>query len=147
MEVILLEDVPKLGDMGELVDVKPGYARNYLIPQKLAVRASVGNKAQFTHQRQMIESRKHKMRAAALDTQGQLDNVSITIAKKAGDSDKLFGSVTARDISATLGTQGIEVDHKKVMLDQPVRELGIYDVMLKLHSDIKAKVRVWVVAL
>ncbi|MBH23827.1 MAG: 50S ribosomal protein L9 [Myxococcales bacterium] len=147
MEVILLEDVSKLGDMGELVDVKPGYARNYLIPQKLAVRASTGNKAQFEHQKKMIDSRKLKMRAAAVEAQGQLENVSITIAKKAGESDKLFGSVTSRDIAATLATEGIEVDHKKVMLEQAIRELGIYDVVLKLHAEIKATVRVWVVAL
>jgi len=147
MEVILLEDVNKLGDMGDLVEVKAGYARNYLIPQKLAVRASVENKAMFEHQKKKIEVRKFKLREQALEILGQLDQVSVTIAKKAGEGDKLFGSVTTRDIATALNSRNIEVSHKKLHLNTSIRELGIYDVNIKLHADIVANIRVWVVAL
>jgi large subunit ribosomal protein L9 len=147
MEIILLEDVNKLGDMGDLVEVKAGYARNYLIPQKLAVRASTGNKALFDHQKSKVEARKLKLRAQALEVQGQLSHVSITIAKKVGESDKLFGSVTSRDIGTALAARGVELNSKKLILDNSLRELGIYNVGIKLHADIHANVRVWVVAL
>lgn len=145
MEVILLEDVSKLGDMGELVDVKPGYARNYLIPQKLAVIASTGNRSRFAHQQKMVEARKVKMRKAAEEIFSGLNQLSVTIAKKAGDQDTLFGSVTNRDITAALASSGYEVDHKKIRMDRPLRELGIFEIDVKLHADIVATVKVWVV--
>ncbi len=146
MQIILLEDIPKLGDMGEIVDVKPGYARNYLIPQKLALRASTGNVSQLTHQKTMIEARKARMRQEAEAILGNLDNISVSVARKTGDGDRLFGSVTTRDISAALAAQGLEVDSKKVLIDNPLKELGIFEIRIKLHADIHATVRVWVVA-
>ena len=146
MQVILLEDVPKLGDMGEIVNVKPGFARNYLLPQKLALQASSGNVAQLTHQRQMIDSRKEKMRAEAEQLQKGLDGVSVTIAKKAGDNtDRLFGSVTNRDIASALESAGHKVDSKKILLENPIKELGIFGVPVKLHTNITASVKVWIV--
>ncbi len=147
MEIILIEDVPHLGDMGDVVVVKPGYARNYLIPQKLALRASKGNKAHFEHQRRVIETRKEKLRAAAVELQQAIAGVSVILPRKAGENDKLYGSITKRDITTALAEAGHQVDPKKVILDNPLRELGIYKVMIKLHADVVADVVVWVVAI
>lgn len=146
MEVILLEDIPKLGDMGEIVSVKPGYARNYLLPQRLALRASTGNVAQLSHQKKMVEARKARKRAEAEQIFGNLNQLSVTLTKKSGEGDRLFGSVTNRDVAAALAANGVEVDAKKILLDNPIKELGIYQVNIKLHADIHADVRVWVVA-
>lgn len=145
MQVILLEDIPKLGDMGAVVNVKPGYARNYLIPQKLALHASNGNVAQLKHQKQMIDARKERMRVAAEDILAKVDGTAIAVAKKSGEGDRLFGSVTNRDIAAALKNQGVDVDSKKILLDNPIKELGIYGVRIKLHADIHAYIRVWVI--
>jgi large subunit ribosomal protein L9 len=147
MEVILIEDVHKLGDMGDVVNVKDGYARNYLIPQKLALLASRGKKTQFLHQQKMVEGRKAKMQAEAALIQGKINAVSVTIARKSGQGDKLYGSVTNRDIGRALSEIGVEIDHKKIMRDHPLRELGIYPVDIKLHAGISAQIKVWVVAI
>jgi large subunit ribosomal protein L9 len=147
MQIILLEDVNKLGDMGDVIDVKPGYGRNYLIPQGLAVRASTGNVAQLKHQKRLIDSRRDRLRAEALELLQQVDNVSVTIPKKSGERGKLFGSVTNRDIATSLGHEGHNVNPKKIVLDGPIKDLGIYKVRVKLHSDVVANVLVWVVAL
>jgi large subunit ribosomal protein L9 len=147
MQIILLEDVNKLGDMGDVIDVKPGYGRNYLIPQGLAVRASTGNVAQLKHQKRLIDSRRDRLRAEALELLQQVDKVSVTIPKKSGERGKLFGSVTNRDIATSLGHEGHNVNPKKIVLDGPIKDLGIYKVRVKLHSDVVANVLVWVVAL
>ncbi len=147
MEVILLEDVNKLGDMGEIVSVKPGYARNYLIPQGLALRASTGNLAQLKHQQQMVEARRIRQRNEALGIQGKLNGVSVTIPKKSGENDKLYGSVTKRDIATALEAQELTINSKKLLMDQPIKELGIYKLTAKLHADVTADIRVWVVAI
>ena len=147
MQIILLEDVNKLGDMGDVVDVKPGYGRNYLIPQGLAVRASTGNVAQLKHQKRLIDSRRDRLRAEALELLQHVDKVSVTIPKKSGEKGKLFGSVTNRDIATSLGHEGHNVNPKKIILDGPIKDLGIYKVRVKLHSDVVANVLVWVVAL
>ena len=147
MEIILIEDVPKLGDMGEVVSVKPGYARNYLIPQRLAVRADSRNKTQLDHQRRIIESRRVKLAGEAEALRSKIDQISVTIPKRTADADKIFGSVGSRDIAAALRAEGTEVNSKKIMLEQPIRELGVYTVRIKLHGDIVADVRIWVVAM
>jgi large subunit ribosomal protein L9 len=148
MEVILIEDVAKLGDMGHTVNVKPGYARNYLIPQKLALPASKGNRKQVEHQLQMIEARKKRRAAEAVELQAKVNGAAVTIARKANEeTDKLFGSVGNRDIASALATAGHDVDHKKILIDNPLRELGIYTITIKLHASITAEVKVWVVAI
>ncbi len=147
MEIVLIEDVPKLGDMGEVVNVKPGFARNYLIPQRLAVRADSRNKSQLEHQRRMIESRRSRLAGEAEELRSHIDQVSVTIPKRSADADKLFGSVTSRDIAAALRSTGTEVSSKKIILDQPIKELGVYTVRVKLHASIVADIRVWVVAM
>ena len=147
MQIILLEDVNKLGDMGDIVEVKPGYARNYLIPQGLAMRASTGQITQLKHQQAMIEARKVRQRNEAVGLLNDIDGLSVTIPKKSGENDKLFGSVTNRDIATLIAAEGHTVNPKKILLENPIKDLGIYKVTIKLHSDVKAQVRVWVVAM
>lgn len=147
MQVILTEDVPKLGEMGEIVSVSPGYGRNFLIPQGLALPATAGRKKEIEHRLAEIERRKQEERTAARGLFDKIDGTSITIAKRAGEEDKLFGSVTNREIADLLNQQGHQVDRRHVMLDQPLHSLGIYGVPVKLASGIYAQVKVWVVAM
>lgn len=146
MEVILLEDVSNLGEMGEIVTVRPGYGRNYLIPRGLAEHASAAKKNQIAHQLAMVEARREKEREAARQIVGDIDGVSISVPSRVGEEDRLYGSVSARDISSLLAQQGVQVEARQVQLDEPIRELGIYKVAIKLASGIYAHVMVWVVA-
>lgn len=145
MQVILTEDVPDLGDMGDVVDVADGYGRNYLIPQQLAVQATGGNRRQFNHLKGQIDKKSAKLRKKALTEQGILDGVSVTIAKRTSDTDKLYGSVTNREVAAALVSLGYGVERRQIQLNQQIRELGIYECSVKLHSDVGANIRVWVV--
>lgn len=147
MEVILLEDVRNLGEMGEIVEVAPGYGRNYLIPQGLAEPATAATKSQVDHQLKMIEARREREREAARGILGKIDGVSISVPARVSDEDRLYGSVGERDVVDALGQQGFEIDRKQVMLDQPIDELGIYKVPIKLASGIYAHVRLWVVVM
>ncbi|MFT4704015.1 MAG: large subunit ribosomal protein L9 [Bradymonadia bacterium] len=147
MEVILTEDVPHLGNMGDVVTVKPGYGRNYLLPKGLAVQATRGQKAHFDHVLREIEARREELRASALVQSSSIDSISITIAKKSGDEDRLFGSVTNRDVEASLAALGHTVDRRRIMMKEPIKALGIYEVPIKLHADVTAAVKVWVCAI
>lgn len=147
MEVILTEDVRNLGEMGEIVDVKPGYGRNFLIPQGLAVPATSRHKSQLTHQLAEIERRKRLEQEEAKKIVGEIHGVSITIPKRASDEDKLYGSVTEREIAEVVSQQGTTVERRQVMLDDPIGELGIYKVPVKLASGIYADITVWVIAM
>ncbi len=147
MQVILTEDVPNLGDMGEVVKVAPGYGRNFLIPKGMALPASNNNAKQLQQEIARIERLKLEQREAALLILKDVDGVSVTIAMRAGDNDKLFGSVTNRDIAQALEQQGTKVDKKQVQLDRALTELGIYQVRVKLASGVHAQIKVWVVAL
>ena len=147
MEVILLEDVRNLGEMGEIVDVANGYGRNYLIPQGMAEPATAARKNQIEHQVAVIDARKQKERAAAQEIVGDIDGVSISVPSRVAESDRLYGSVTARDIADVLEQQSIQVEHKQIQLDEPVRELGIYKVPIKLASGVYAHIRLWIVAM
>ncbi len=147
MEIILTEDVPHLGNMGDVVTVKPGYGRNYLIPKGLAVLATRSNKKQFEHVLRQIEDKRFKLRASAEEKAGAIGEMSVTIAKKVGDEDRLFGSVTNRDIEAALAALGIEIDRRRIVMKEPIKTLGIYDVSVKLHADVEVSVKVWVCAL
>lgn len=148
MDIILTEDVPKLGEMGDVVKVAPGYGRNYLIPQGLAIPATLGNKKELDHQLAIIDKRKMKEREAAQKILGEVDSVSITVSQRVGEEDTLFGSVSNREIARILAEQtGQEIHRKQVMLDKPITELGIYGVNVKLASGVYANVKVWVVAM
>ena len=147
MEVILKDDVPNLGEMGDIVEVADGYGRNYLIPQGLATQATAGRKAQIRHKQEQIEREKEEQREAAREVLEDLDGISISVPSRVAESDRLYGSVTSRDVADVLNDQGFEVAYRDVMMDEPFRELGIYKVPIKLASGINAHVRVWVVAM
>ncbi|AWV89920.1 50S ribosomal protein L9 [Bradymonas sediminis] len=146
MEVILLEDVANLGEMGEIVEVAAGYGRNYLIPNAMAELASAARKNEINHRLAVVEARREKEREEARKIVGDIDGVSISVPSRIAEDDRLYGSVTARDIADVLAQQGITVDHKQIEIDAPIRELGIYKIPVKLASAIYAYVRLWVVA-
>ncbi|MGE0787755.1 MAG: 50S ribosomal protein L9 [Sandaracinaceae bacterium] len=146
MQVILRDDVENLGRSGELVKVKPGYARNYLLPRGLAAMATRGNVAQIEHEKQVAKARAVKLKATAEQQAGQLSSVSVTISAKAGENDKLFGSVGAKDIASALAANGVEVDRKKIVLDEPIKELGEHEVQIKLGYEVTGIIKVTVVA-
>ena len=146
MQVILREDVDNLGRAGELVSVAPGYARNFLIPKGLAVLATSRNKRQMDHEKRVIEQHTAKMVRSAEEMKARLEQLSLTIAKQAGEEGKLFGSVTTREIGDALKDEGLEVDKKKIRLDEAIKSLGVYTVEVRLTSDILAQLKLWVVA-
>ena len=145
MEVILREDVEKLGARGQLVKVTPGYARNYLLPKRLAVAATESNKKIVEQERQGHLRREAKQVADAGELAKLMSNVSVTISQKAGESDQLFGSVTSKDIVDALEKQGYTIDRRKVALDEPIKTLGEFKVPLRLHRDVPAEITVHVV--
>ncbi len=147
MEVILTEDVKNLGEMGEVVVVAPGYGRNYLIPNGLALPASAARKKELEHKRAQIELKKSKEREAAMGIRGKIEGVSITIAKRVSEGDSLYGSVTEREIADVLASEGHSIERRQVELDGHLDELGVYKVAIKLASGVYAQIRVWVVAM
>lgn len=147
MEIILTEDVPHLGSMGDLVKVKPGYGRNYLIPRGYAVLATRGNRKHLEHVMRQIEERKKKLRVGAEGIANALKDVAITVARQAGEDDRLFGSVTNRDIEAALEAMGHPVERRRIMVKEPIKTLGIYHIPIKLHADVTVNLPVWVCAL
>lgn len=146
MKVILREDIPNLGKSGEVVSVKDGFGRNYLLPRQLAVLASEKNVRQLEHERAVITAQQAKQRAGAEALAKQVGNVQVRIPRKVGEQDKLYGSVTALDIAEALAAQGQKVDRRALHLAEPIKALGTYEVELRLHRDVTAKVKVEVVA-
>ncbi len=146
MKLILKEDVPHLGDVGEIVEVKKGYARNYLVPQGLAVYADEKNVRRIEHERRKIARALEKMRGSAEAQGKRIQDHPVTIARKVGEQDKLFGSVTPRDIHEILSAEGYEIERKQIRLQEPIRALGVYEVPVKLHPDVIPTIKVWVVA-
>jgi large subunit ribosomal protein L9 len=146
MRVILLKDERSLGKRGEEVNVKPGYGRNFLVPQGLALEATVANRAFFEQQREKIDARHTKERDEALEVAGKLANVKLSIAKRVGDSGTLYGSVTTMDIAAALEEKGIEVDRRRIDLEGGIKTLGDHAVRIDLHAEVMAEVTVSVVA-
>ena len=146
MEVILLEDMGKLGTVGDQVSVRDGYGRNFLIPKKMAIAASVKNQRQLDHEKRIASFRLNKLKADAQAVSERLKAASVTIARKVGEQDKLFGSVTSQDIERALNDEGIRVDRRKIQLTEPIKTLGVYQVPVKLSGDVTAEIKVWVVA-
>jgi large subunit ribosomal protein L9 len=142
MKVILKEDVNNLGVMGMVVEVKDGYGRNFLIPRDLAVEANPKNIRHFEHQKKMIDTKVKKVRKTAEDFAEQLSQMTLSIEARAGEEDKLFGSVTTKDIAEAIAQKGVEVDRRKIQLDEPIKRLGSYEVPIKVHQDVIANVTV-----
>ncbi len=145
MEVILREDVEKLGNRGELVKVAAGYARNYLLPKRLAVAATASNKKIVEQERQAHLRKDAKLASEAAELGKLIAGAAITIKAKAGENDHLFGSVTAQDIANALEAQKFNIERKKIVLDEPIRTLGEHKVLVKLHRDVSVEVPVSVV--
>ena len=142
MEVILREDIDKVGVRGQVVKVAAGFARNYLLPKRLAVAATGANKKIVEQERQAYLRNDAKLHSEAQDLAKLLTGVSVTIVQKAGENDQLFGSVTAKDISDALAAKNFTIDRRKVQLDDPIKQLGEFKVLIKVHKDVTAEVTV-----
>lgn len=145
-EIILSEDVENLGEVGEVVDVKPGYARNYLIPHGKALPATDGNLERLRQKRRRSERAEERVLEEAGDLGRRLDGLSLTFQQRAAEEGKLFGSVTVQDIVDRLAEDGLTVDRQDVRLEEPIKELGVYNVAVELHPDVRPEMKVWVVA-
>jgi large subunit ribosomal protein L9 len=146
MEVILREDVKDLGKAGQLVKVKPGYARNFLLPRGLAYEASEGNRRRIEAEAKARSARQAQEQDAARELAARLAATPVTLARKAGEGDRLFGSITAQDIADALAKAGLTIDRRKIELDHPLKTLGQHAVPVNLHHDLKGEIRVTVVA-
>ena len=142
MDVILREDIANLGTRGQVVKVAPGYARNFLLPKKLAVTATGSNKKIIEQERQGHLRKEAKLQGEAQELSKLMTGVSITINQKAGENDQLFGSVTSKDVADGLAAKGFTVDRRKIQLDEPIKSLGEFKVPVKLHKDVTAEVTV-----
>src|SRR5438128_10756767 len=145
MEVILREFVDKLGKRGEIVKVSNGYARNYLLPRKLALPATEGNKKHVERERKIVETREAEEKSQADAIAARLAAIDITIARRVGDTEQLYGSVTAAGITEFLKAKGFEVDRRKLILPEAIKAIGEYDVPLKLHREVTVPLKVKVV--
>ncbi len=142
MQVILLERIEKLGQMGDVVKVKPGYARNYLLPKKKAMRATDANLKVFESQRSQLETDNLEHRSEAESAAGKLEGLSIVLIRQAGDGGQLYGSVTARDMAQALGKDGVKVERAQVQLDKVIKVLGVHPVRLRLHPEVSVTITV-----
>ncbi len=142
MEVILREDIPRLGKAGDVLKVSSGYARNFLLPRKKAIEATESALKALAQEKVRQEKRLKKDREDAIKAKEKLDSLTLTIPQKVGDQDKLFGAVTSEDIVEALKREGFSVDRKKVLLDEPIKSLGIFTVPVKFLPDVEATIRV-----
>jgi|SRR6185503_20247383 len=145
MEVILRQGIENLGKPGDVVKVKNGYARNYLLPHGLAYEATPGNLKRIQLERDRLEAAENTRRSTAQELATKLEQVSLTFSARVGEEGKLFGSVTASDIAQQLEAQGHHVEKRQIELHEPIKSLGVYRVPVRLHADVKPEVRVWVI--
>jgi large subunit ribosomal protein L9 len=145
MEIILRQAVENLGKPGDVVKVKPGYARNYLLPHGLAYEATPGNLKRIQQERDRLEAAENERRGTAQGLAERLEQVSLTFSARVGEEGKLFGSVTAADLAAQLEAQGFHIEKRQIDLHEPIKALGVYRVPIRLHADVKPEVRVWVI--
>ncbi len=146
MQVILREDIDNLGKIGDMVKVADGYARNYLVPKKKAIEATPKNVHAMEHAKKMVSDRLRKLKKEAAADADRIKALSVTIKAKAGEEGKLFGSVTTMDIAEAMKAQGVEIDKRKIVLEEPIKRLGDFTVTVKLHADVTADFKLSVVA-
>jgi large subunit ribosomal protein L9 len=146
MQVILRQSVEKLGDAGEIVDVKPGYGRNYLIPQGLAYEATDANRRRLEAERARHAAREAETLSDAQKRAAGIEGVSLTFHARAGQEGKLFGSITSADIAEKLAEQGVTIERRQIELDEPIKALGVTSVPVRLHPQVRPEVKVWVIA-
>jgi len=145
MKIILKKDLDNLGTAGEIVETKRGYARNFLIPKGYAVEASAANMKVYEQEQRAQERKLEKEIQEANELAEKLNKVSITTTIQVGDEDKVFGAITNQNIAELLAEKGFEIDRKKIILDEPLKALGVFEIPIKLHTHVEAKVKVWVV--
>ena len=145
MQVILRDDLDNLGKSGEVVNVKPGYARNYLLPRGLAIKATASDVKRVEHEKRVIAARTAKLAKEVQAEADALSRISVSIARAVGEEDKLYGSVTSRDIAEALAEQNVEIDSKKIHLEEPIKTLGMTEVQVKLGRGVNGTIKVWVV--
>lgn len=145
MEIILRKDIDRLGKSGDRVQVKDGYARNYLIPRGFAYEMSSSNRAMLEEEQKQVKIHEQRVFKHASDLAAAIERTSLTVKVLVGQDDKIFGAVTSQVIADLLVEKGLEVDRRKIQIDEPIKSLGVYDVPIKLHADVEAKVKVWVV--
>jgi large subunit ribosomal protein L9 len=145
MKVILRDDIEKLGTAGNIVNVADGYARNFLFPRNLAVPATKGNTRSIEEIKKQKQFRENKRRREAEKLKDKLEKLSLTAEVQTGEEDKVFGSITAANIATLIEKQGIEIDKRKIHLDEPLKALGVYTIEIKLASDVTAGVKLWIV--
>lgn len=145
MEVILTQKVEGLGDRGDVVRVKEGYARNFLFPKSLAVPSTEGQKRVLAEENRLHDVHDRKLKQTVEAVAEKMKGLSCTLVVQAGEEDKLYGSVTAHDIAKAVQDQGFEVDHRQVVLEEPIKKLGVYTVSVRLHREVEVPIKVWVV--
>jgi large subunit ribosomal protein L9 len=145
MKVVLKDDIKNVGEMGQIVDVADGFARNYLVPRGLAVEANTKNLKALEHEKKIIQEKAKKIKNSADTLSDKISTMTLMIKAKAGDEGKLFGAVTSMDIAELLKNEGIEMDKKKIFLDEPIKRLGSYSVNIKIHPEISTHLNIQVV--
>ncbi len=146
MKVILTQEVSNLGSIGDVVNVRNGYARNFLVPRALAAVASEASEAALAHHKRVLEKRREKALAGAKGIAHQIEKTSVTVTKQVGEDEKIFGSVTTAELEALLKAEGIDVSKKDITILEEIKKVGVYQAQVKLHSEVSAKFKVWVVA-
>ncbi len=146
MKVILRQDYEALGHIGDTIEVKDGYARNYLIPRDIAYAATAGALMALEEEKKQLANRQEKAKKTAENLVSSLNSISVTLKMKVGEEDKLFGSVTSQMIEEQLEAQGITIDKRSIELSEPIKALGVYEVPIKLHPQVSTQIKVWVVA-
>jgi len=145
MQVILKQNFETLGDVGEIVSVKDGYARNYLIPKDIAMAASPQNMKIIEQERKRLEAAEARIKKEAEQLKEKVESISVTAEVQVGEEDRVFGAVTSQNIAELLTAKGFDIDRRKIALDEPLKALGVYEVPIKLHPEVEAKIKVWVV--
>lgn len=145
MEIILHESISNLGEPGDVVNVKDGYARNFLIPRKMAAIASQNNVKELEHQKRVAAVKLQQAKATSEELAKKLAELSLTITKEAGEEEKLFGSVTTMDIANALRNEGYTIDKRHIKLEEPIKKIGVFEVAVRLHPEVEGTVKIWVV--